>query len=299
MGVLDYLYKTRTGRILLRPLISKPVSELSGRFMDSRFSTALIMPFAHMNGICIHDYEMDQIRNFNDFFSRKIKEGMRPICKEQGSLIAPCDGLLSVSQIRKDKVIRAKQSAFTISRLLKDKKLAEGLEGGYCLIFRLCVQHYHRYIYFDTGFKYKDRRINGVYHTVRPVALEGVPVFIENTREYSVIDTKHFGRCVQMEVGAMLVGRIANEHPEACQVLRGEEKGHFKYGGSTIIVLIPPDKVVLRKDLREALGQTGDQITDMYRKEICQEDTCRENWDLKAMCQEIPVKQGEKIGSTL
>lgn len=273
MSFLDYLYKTKSGRILLRPLISKPLSDLAGRFMDSRLSAVLIPAFAGRYAICLDDYEMDQVRNFNDFFSRRIKEGKRPVCTEEGSLIAPCDGLLSISRIKKDRVIRAKQSTFTIRRLLKDRKLAESLEGGYCLVFRLCVQHYHRYIYFDSGFKHKDRRIEGIYHTVRPVALEEVPVFVENTREYSVIDTDHFGRCVQMEVGAMLVGRIANDHKGPRRVLRGEEKGHFVYGGSTIIVLIPPDQVVLRKDLQEALELAADETL------------------------EIPVRQGEKLGS--
>ena len=85
--------------------------------------------------------------------------------------------------------------------------------------------------------------IPGLYHTVRPVALEAGPVFVENSLQYTVLSTKNFGKCVQMEVGAMLVGRIVNNQMEACSVERGNEKGHFEYGGSTIIVLVPADKV--------------------------------------------------------
>ena len=124
------------------------------------------------------------------------------------------------------------------------------------------------------AYDYKDRRIDGLYHTVRPVALAEFPVYIENTREYSVINTDNFGRCVQMEVGAMLVGRIVNECPASGSVSRGEEKGHFEYGGSTIIVLIPEGKARLREDIAgsvntgveipvvmgEAVGRSGEDI---------------------------------------
>ena len=70
-----------------------------------------------------------------------------------------------------------------------------------------------------------------------------------------MIDTDQFGRAVQMEVGAMLVGRIVNEHPSAGRVLRGEEKGHFEYGGSTVILLLSKDKAVLRQDILDHLNK--------------------------------------------
>ncbi len=73
---------------------------------------------------------------------------------------------------------------------------------------------------------------------MRPVALAARPVFTENSRNYCLIRTAGAGTVLQMEVGAMLVGRICNEQPQAAYVSRGEEKGHFAYGGSTVIVLL-------------------------------------------------------------
>ena len=274
MDILRFLYYNKIGRIILKPLISRPVSELAGKLLDSRFSMILIDSFVRKNRIDKADYLLDDIGSFNDFFCRRIKPGLRMISKEKTSLIAPSDGLLSVYKINDGTVLNVKQSRFTIDRLLKDKKLAAGFDNGYVLVYRLCVNHYHRYVYFDSGKKYKDRQINGLYHTVRPVALAEFPVYIENTREYSVINTDNFGRCVQMEVGAMLVGRIVNECPASGSVSRGEEKGHFEYGGSTIIVLIPEGKARLREDIAgsvntgveipvvmgEAVGRTGEDI---------------------------------------
>lgn len=84
--------------------------------------------------------------------------------------------------------------------------------------------------------------IQGRLHTVRPVALEQRRVFCENCREYTVLESKHFGRAIQMEVGALMVGRICNYH-QTRNVRRGEEKGRFEFGGSTVILLLQKNAV--------------------------------------------------------
>lgn len=175
---------------------------------------------------------------------------LRPVDMDPSHLSAPCDGLLSVWKIQRDTVLPVKQSHYTISSLLRDSRLAARYEGGYCFVFRLCVNHYHRYSYVDSGRKSPTRRIEGVLHTVRPVALREFPVFTENSREYTLIQSPALGTLLQMEVGAMLVGRIVN-HDNACLVHRGQEKGLFQYGGSTIIVLAEKDAVSVRHDLLE------------------------------------------------
>lgn len=248
MDTLKFLYRTIPGRMILKFLTRPSLSNACGRFLDSDLSHFLIQPFVKENGICVSDYEMDDVRSFNDFFSRKIKEGLRPIDMDEKHLIAPCDGLLSVWKIREDTVLPVKQSNYTVSSLLRNPKLATHYRDGYCLVFRLCVNHYHRYCYVDSGKKSRNVFLPGVLHTVRPIALAQYPVFTENSRAYTLIRTPEFGTVVQMEVGAMLVGRIVNHEQEA-QVTRGAEKGMFQYGGSTIIVLVGKDQVQMREDL--------------------------------------------------
>ena len=276
MGTLEFLYKTKPGRLLLCPLASRPLSELSGKLMDTKASKLLIKAFAKKNNIKTEDYILDDINSFNDFFCRRIKEGLRSFDTTPESLTSPADGLLKAVKIHKDTVITVKQSSFSIREMLRDRKLAESFEGGICLIFRLCVNHYHRYAYFDSGKRYRNRRIQGIYHTVRPVALEEMPVFTQNTREYTVIDTDNFGRAVQMEVGAMLVGRIVNENESSgkCHVVRGEEKGHFEYGGSTIIVLLPKDSAVIRDDIVSA-SEKGEETPVIMGEKIGVKDAGR------------------------
>ncbi|MBR4439305.1 MAG: phosphatidylserine decarboxylase, partial [Clostridia bacterium] len=144
-----------------------------------------------------------------------------------------------------------KQSSYTVASLLRNEELAKRYSDGICLVFRLCVDNYHRYCYFDSGSKNKNVFIPGFLHTVRPTALKSIPVFVENCREYTVLHTDNFGDAVQIEVGAMLVGKIDNYHEEH-EFKRGEEKGRFLYGGSTVIVLL--EKGVADVDSRFDLG---------------------------------------------
>ena len=108
------------------------------------------------------------------------------------------------------------------------------------------------YQYFEEGDKGTTRFIRGRLHTVRPIALEQVPVFTENCRACTEIVTERFGTLTQIEVGAMLVGRICNLHSGECHVLRGEEKGCFQYGGSTVMLLVERDAIAAPEALLDA-----------------------------------------------
>lgn len=238
---LSFLYENPIGRIILKPLTAKWVSDLAGRFLDSHASCRLIPGFIKSNGIDMSQYEECEYPDFNEFFSRKIKPELRPIDDNPEHLISPSDGYLSVYKINDGLIMPIKQSEYSVADLIKDRELAKEYNDGYCYVFRLCVHHYHRYGYADSGREVLRRHIDGVYHTVRPVALRSRPVFKENSREYTVIESDNFGKLVQMEVGAMLVGKIENNGNETFK--RGDEKGRFLYGGSTIVLLVKKDMV--------------------------------------------------------
>ena len=265
---LKFLYGNVAGRIILRILRAKWLSKAVGAFLDSRLSKFLIRPFVRKNNINLDEYESDNFTCFNDCFCRKIKPGLRETDLSENALVAPCDGLLSVYKAERGAVYPVKQSRYTLSSLLKNERLASEFENGYIYVFRLCVNHYHRYSYAASGKKGGNVHINGTLHTVRPIALESTAVFCENSREYTVIDTDNFGRIVQMEVGAMLVGKIKNLHGEKT-VLKGEEKGMFLYGGSTVILLtgdgVSPLPVLLENTARgiETPVTLGENVLDL------------------------------------
>ena len=85
---------------------------------------------------------------------------------------------------------------------------------------------------------------------MNPIINKYIPAYKENSREYCMIRTKGIGDVIQMEVGAMFVGRITNKHPYGRRIVRkGEEEGFFEFGGSTIILLTEKGRIKADDDL--------------------------------------------------
>ncbi|MDD7517015.1 phosphatidylserine decarboxylase [Ruminococcus flavefaciens] len=267
--LLKKLYGSVLGRVLLKTLTAPVISRAAGIFMDSKASKLLIKPFIKRSGIDTSQYIMRDFRSYNDFFTRRVIPEKRPVDYEPSHLISPCDSKLTVHKISKNSIFRIKGSRYRVSDLLKNDFLAKRFCGGYCLIFRLEVDDYHRYCYIDNGTKTENTYIAGELHTVNPIALERYNIYKRNCREYTVLHTENFGDVVQVEVGAMMVGRIVN-NDDTASFLRGEEKGRFEFGGSTIVMLFGKDSVRIDEDI---LRNSAEDI-------------------------ETVVKYGEKIGKT-
>lgn len=246
--LLKRLYGSKAGRVLIAFLIHPAVSKVAGALLGTSLSCVLINSFVKNNGIDMADYAEVNYHSYNDFFIRKIKPELRPIDATPGHLISPCDAKLSVYEINEQSIFYIKNAWYSLKELTHSQQLSEKFTGGYCLLLRLTVDDYHRYCYIDDGVKSKNYRISGKFHTVNPAAVTCAPVYKENTREFTLMHTQHFGDVVHMEVGAMMVGRISNHH-ERVQIHRGEEKGYFEFGGSTIILLIEKDRVIIDADL--------------------------------------------------
>lgn len=254
-AALRFLYGHASGRAVLKLLSSRPVSQAAGRFMDSPLSRPLIGPFIRKNAIRMADYLPLPYACFNDFFCRPIRRELRPMPDEGEAFPAPCDGYLSAYRISGDLVLPIKQSRYSVAELLDGDPAAKSFRDGVCLVFRLCVQHYHRYCYPDAGKILKRRFVPGELHTVRPIDLAALPVFTRNCRELTLMETAHFGPLCQVEVGAMLVGRIENYKGAGVAFRRGEEKGRFLYGGSTVVLLLQKDRIALEEAFFENTAQ--------------------------------------------
>ncbi len=246
--VLKKLYGSVWGRVILKTLTTPVLSRVAGCFMDSPASKLLIKPFIRKSGIDTSQYVMSGFRSYNDFFTRRIKPGKRPVDFTPEHLISPCDSKLTVHKINSRSFFSIKGSRYRISDLLDNEFLAKCYSGGYCCIFRLEVDDYHRYCYIDSGMKSGNTFIRGELHTVNPIALERYNIYKRNCREYTVLHTENFGDVVQIEVGAMLVGRILNLQKEG-SFRRGEEKGRFEFGGSTVVLLFEKDSIVPDEDI--------------------------------------------------
>lgn len=246
--LLEFLYTHAVGRLMLKPLVTPSFSVFMGKILDSAWSKVLIKPFIKNTGIDMSEYQNTTYSSYNDFFTRKIKSGYRPLAGDNNTLISPSDGNVTVYPITEKTTFSVKHTEYTLRTLLNSRRLAKRYEGGYAFIIRLTVDDYHRYCYVADGIKSKNYFIPGSLHTVNPIANDYTPIYKENAREYTVLHTREFGDIIQMEVGALMVGKIVNHHEED-EVLRGEEKGYFEFGGSTIIVFVKKDRVTVREDL--------------------------------------------------
>lgn len=233
---LSFLYKTAVGRFLLKFITQPLISRIYGKYNDSNLSKRKISKFIREYQILTRDYEKREYHSFNDFFCRKLIDGKRKISSNSTDFISGCDSRVMVYSIDENLTFPIKGSRYTISSILQDEDLAQRYKGGLCIVFRLCVDDYHRYSFFDSGTIHSSYSVPGRLHTVSPIVYDHYQVFQENSRQVSVLDTKHFGIVTQIEVGALMVGRIVN-HPIQ-NFKRGQEKGYFEFGGSTIVLLI-------------------------------------------------------------
>ena len=233
---LRFLYHTIPGRVLLKVVTSPIISKIGGAYMNSHGSVRHIDKFVQKNNIDMADYHLEDWESFDHFFTRRIRSRVRPIDRAEDAFVSPCDGRLSVYDINDDTTFEIKGSHYTVGSLLMNKKYAKEFAGGKALIFRLCVDDYHRYGYPCDGRILYLVNVKGKLHTVRPIALEKYPVFVQNARDVSLIQTKNFDLIAQVEVGALMIGKIEN-HKAGGPVEKGDEKGMFHYGGSTIVVL--------------------------------------------------------------
>lgn len=279
---LRFLYRTAPGRLLLKLLIQPKVSETAGYYLSSRASKWLVPYYIRKHDIDMKGVEIPSggFASFNDFFTRKIITALPK--RAEGELLSPCDGWLSRVKIRDTTVFMIKATRFSLQDLLGDPKLAEQFRDGEALIFRLTPADYHRYGYAADGQILSEKKIAGKLHCVRPIALRGIPVFAQNSREYQVIQTERFGTMVQMEIGALLVGKIKNHDRmqklnNVQNIQSGAEKGYFEFGGSTIILLFQKDAIRLcesRENTKNTYGErkvrSGECIAKCSEKQIAE-----------------------------
>lgn len=263
-----FLYNNPLGRLLLSKIfIKRFVTNVSSLYFYSPLSVSYIKKFIDKADIDMSRYKPRKCRCFNDFFIRKIKNDKLLIDQNQNSLISPCDAKLTAYKIENNLEVSIKGGRYTMESLLKNSSLASEFANGYCLVFRLSVDDYHRYCFVDDGFVGENSKIDGSYHTVGRVSDGKFNVYSENSREYTELFTDNFGKIIQMEVGAMMVGRIKNR-PHVVTFKKGDEKGYFCFGGSTVIVF-----------LRENAAKIDADILELSRLNI-----------------ETKIKIGEKIG---
>ena len=247
-GKLEFLYGKALGRILLKIVISPVTSRFYGWLKRRRSSVKDIDPFIEEYAINMDDYAEQTYTSFSDFFTRQIKPGARPVDTDPKAFISPADSKLLVYTIGDDLMMDIKGSKYTVSELVDNRVDVSSFDGGYVLVFRLSMDDYHRYGFVDSGRMLSSYNVKGKLHTVSSISKD-YKIYKENSRVVNHCQTDNFEDIFQIEVGALLVGRIVNHSKEVFD--KGEEKGYFEPGGSTVIILVKKDIIRIDSDILE------------------------------------------------
>jgi len=251
---LRWIYSSPVGMKLLELIVKKKLfSKIYGCFCDSKMSKKRISAFIRDFGIdiCICEKKLDQFESFNDFFTRKLTKESRPIDCVLGALISPGDGkLMAYDNIDLNKLVQVKGYTYSFNKLINDSSTVSKFSEGTCLILRLSPTDCHRFHFIDNGICEETKKIKGDYYSVNPIALKSVTeLFCKNKREWSIFHSDNFGDVLCIEVGATFVGSIIQTYVPGKRVKKGDEKGYFKFGGSTNIIFFEKSKVKIDENI--------------------------------------------------
>lgn len=205
---------------------------------------------------------------FNNFFTRELKEGLRPIVEGDENLATPVDGCVSQQgDIKEGRIFQAKGHDFGLRELLggRDDVAAPFDDGIFSTVY-LAPKDYHRIHMPMTGKLEQMIFIPGDVFSVNPLTAENVPnLFARNERAVAIFSTA-VGPMAMVLVGATIVGSIETVWAGTLKPLKnkevqywdykdqeivlekGAEMGRFKLG-STIVALFPKDTIEFSEDL--------------------------------------------------
>lgn len=256
---VKWLYNSMLGKLLSPIVAGSTISKLYGALQSSSISQRKIKPFIEDFHIDMEDY-LPQIGHsfddgpgyddFNHFFIRRFKDGKRRFPQEPTFLGAPSEArYFAYEKIDESEKIPVKGKFLTPRALINNIKWNDTFKDGPLLLARLCPVDYHRFHFPDKGVVLDEFTNHGELHSVNPIALKKRPdIFARNERQVTIIDTECFGKMAYIEIGATMVGKIVQNY-EGPNFKRGQEKGYFLFGGSTVVIIGEKGKWLPDNDL--------------------------------------------------
>ena len=204
------------------------LSRAAGRLAASRhpvIKRAFIRSFAKAYHVTLDEYERDNFNayeSFNDFFTRELKDDVRPIDSTVDGITSPADGVISqIGQIQDHKVLQAKGRDYDIGQLLANSADGDYFADGSFATVYLAPSNYHRvHMPFD-GTLTTTRYVPGTLFSVNNSTAANIPdLFARNERLVCLFDTE-YGKAAVVLVGAMIVAGI--ESVATGKIVRSED----------------------------------------------------------------------------
>ena len=269
---LFFLYRYPIGRYLRRLLVRRRwFSQINAIPKKIRWSKRKIRPFIERYGVDAQEAEkpLNQYRCLDEFFTRRLRSGARPVDHNVNYLVSPADGRVTAYTISNDLKMRIKGQNVSIQRLTGNLMDSNALKDGSAMVIRLAPKDYHRFHFPVDSVVSATTPINGALESVHPIALDAGSRSFENKRTFLELPSRTFGSIYMIEVGALTVGTIVQTYqPGAIQ--KAQEKGYFRFGGSTIVLLwgkkgpvVDPDITANTEAGMETLVKCGTRIASI------------------------------------
>jgi phosphatidylserine decarboxylase len=219
-----------------------------GAFMDSPDSAKNVPDWMKDPDIHMDDYIVPPggFMSFNQFFTRNLKPGVRPIDGQGDALVlvspADCDIFPVILDLTADTKINVKGMSLEVSELLGGNPLAKSFEGGKGVLLTLQATYYrHFHSPVDSTIK-EAELIDGFYFGAK-----GFPqgFLAERHRGYFILETEKYGLVGMVPVGIATISSVEFSHSAGETVKKGKELGNFAYGGSAIVLLFQKDRLTL------------------------------------------------------
>jgi phosphatidylserine decarboxylase len=240
-----WCYESGTGK-KLQKLIGLPViSRMYGHLQDGIASQGKVLPFIEKFNINMDEFVLENneaggvpYSSFNNFFIRKFKEGRRNFPEENHKMGACAEArYFAWDKITPELKVPVKGVDLLPEEIIDHPEYSNMFQEGPLMIARLCPVDYHRFHYPDDGELVDRYKRGSELQSVNPLALKyKSDIFLKNERMVSILKTKNFGHLAYVEVGAVMVGKIV-QSAKGKNFQRGDEKGYFLFGGSTVIVI--------------------------------------------------------------
>ncbi|NUQ77555.1 MAG: phosphatidylserine decarboxylase [Polyangiaceae bacterium] len=239
-------------RVLPRSRITRAVGRLVDAKLPPKVSAAIVSAYAKLYRVALEEAAMPEgaFESFDDFFTRKLREGIRPLCPDENAVVSPADGRIEdLGPITEGGRLTIKGRDYSVADLVGDPADAKRYAGGQFVIVYLSPRDYHRVHSPVSGEVSLIRSLPGDLYPVNAIGERHVPsLFARNRRVAIVIDTKTHGRVTVTMVSAMIVGRVSVSVIDARDVpigthridppkpvARGEEIGIFRLGSTAVV----------------------------------------------------------------
>lgn len=262
-------------RLLPRPTINRLVGNLCEVRLPAPVSRALVAAYCRAYRVDLSDTlpRATPFASFDEFFTRPLAPGTRPICSEVSDVACPADGVLqSIGTVEPNCRIRVKGRAYNVARLTGDEDDARECVGGQYAVVYLSPRDYHRVHAPVDADVVRVRAIAGEYYPVNALGERCAPDLLVTNRRVAIVQqSPELGRIILVMVAALIVGRITltivqerdvpvgtHSFDPPVRLARGEELGAFHLG-STVVLLTGPQAMTWQR--APGLIRVGESLT--------------------------------------